>query len=382
MAQLNRILRHRRRLISALLALAMIAVASSSVFVDANVYAQTLQDEGKDYEDANKTAEANKNTADQLVEDIKEVNDQISEQAKLIESSNQSIAQLDKEIELSEKDIAEVEDEIAAKREALGSVLSTIYESTEAQDSFSVLLRAQDMYDLLGRDEYVSDITSYVEEEEKYDKNDDLLRLRDDRQTELEEYEAQQAELGEYIGKLSTLMEEAKEKAESAEALAEELKVKVEELEAAEREVLSNRTYNGESSDVVYDGDGTDYYYVDAYNYTDEELTLLAGIIEAEAGSVSYPGMVAVGSVVMNRVSSPNFSNTIEGVIYSPYQFEPVSIGTYAVILARGPAESCYQAAEDVLNGKRNVPNYYFKAAWYAEEHGISGVNIGGNVFH
>ena len=403
--QLNkRTKRNSIRVVSSVLAAMLLSSTAGAVFVnennafgipgfnnESNVYAQTLNDEGKDYEDANKTAEANKNTADQLVEDIKEVNDQISEQAKLIESSNQSIAQLDKEIELSEKDIAEVEDEIAAKREALGSVLSTIYESTEAQDSFSVLLRAQDMYDLLGRDEYVSDITSYVEEkideleaaeEEKYDKNDDLLRLRDDRQTELEEYEAQQAELGEYIGKLSTLMEEAKEKAESAEALAEELKVKVEELEAAEREVLSNRTYNGESSDVVYDGDGTDYYYVDAYNYTDEELTLLAGIIEAEAGSVSYPGMVAVGSVVMNRVSSPNFSNTIEGVIYSPYQFEPVSIGTYAVILARGPAESCYQAAEDVLNGKRNVPNYYFKAAWYAEEHGISGVNIGGNVFH
>lgn len=394
----------RSRRISAILAMAMLFVTTSAIFVDSNnvsiipgfdnaskVYARTLSDEGKDYEDANKTAEANKNTADQLVEDIKEVNDEIAEQAKLIESSNQAIAQLDKEIELSEKDIAEVEDEISEKRQALGAVLSTIYESTEAQDDFSVLLRAEDMYDLLGRDEYVTDITNYIEdkiddlelaEEEKYDKNDDLLRLRDDRQTQLEEYEAEQAELGEYIGKLSSLMEEAKEKAESAEALAEELRVKVQELEAAENEVLSNRTYNGESSGVVYDGDGTDYYYVDAYNYTDEELTLLAGIIEAEAGSVSYPGMVAVGSVVMNRVASPNFSNTIEGVIYSPYQFEPVSIGTYAVILARGPAESCYQAAQDVLNGKRNVPNYYFKAAWYAEEHGISGVNIGGNVFH
>ena len=92
--------------------------------------------------------------------------------------------------------------------------------------------------------------------------------------------------------------------------------------------------------------------------------------------------MIAVGSVVMNRVESPNFDNTIEGVIYAPYQFEPVSIGTYAVILARGPASACYQAAQEVLEGKRNVPNFYFKAAWYAEANGISGVNIGGNVFH
>ncbi len=182
----------RSRRISAILAMALLFVTTSAIFVDSNnvsiipgfdnaskVYAQTLSDEGKDYEDANKTAEANKNTADQLVEDIKEVNDEIAEQAKLIESSNQAIAQLDKEIELSEKDIAEVEDEISEKRQALGTVLSTIYESTEAQDDFSVLLRAKDMYDLLGRDEYVTDITNYIEdkiddlelaEEEKYDK--------------------------------------------------------------------------------------------------------------------------------------------------------------------------------------------------------------------
>ena len=182
----------RSRRISAILAMAMLFVTTSAIFVDSNnvsiipgldnaskVYAQTLSDEGKDYEDANKTAEANKNTADQLVEDIKEVNDEIAEQAKLIESSNQAIAQLDKEIELSEKDIAEVEDKISEKRQALGAVLSTIYESTEAQDDFSVLLRAKDMYDLLGRDEYVTDITNYIEdkiddlelaEEEKYEK--------------------------------------------------------------------------------------------------------------------------------------------------------------------------------------------------------------------
>ena len=92
--------------------------------------------------------------------------------------------------------------------------------------------------------------------------------------------------------------------------------------------------------------------------------------------------MIAVGSVVMNRVESPNFANTIAGVVYAPYQFEPAETGILAVILARGPAESCYQAAQEVLDGKRNVPNFYFKAAWYAEANGIEGVNIGGNVFH
>ena len=65
-----------------------------------------------------------------------------------------------------------------------------------------------------------------------------------------------------------------------------------------------------------------------------------------------------------------------------PGQFEPVGNGRVATIIANGPVESCMAAAKDVLEGKRNIPYYYFKAAWYAEQHGISGVNIGGNVFH
>jgi hypothetical protein len=284
-----------------------------------------------------------------------------------------------------------VEEEIASQRDELGSVISVMYESTLSQDQLSVILRANDTSEFLTRDEYFTSLTTYVDnriseleemEDDKYDKGDDLLRLKDERETEVEALEEKQSELGEQITEMSELMQTAQEKADDAQEFADSLRAKVLELEAKERQLLSGKSYNGESSNIVYDGDGTDYYYVDAYPYTDEELTLLAGIIECEAGSVSYPGMIAVGSVVMNRVESPNFSNTIEGVIYAPYQFEPVSTGTYAVVLARGPNSNCYMAAQEVLEGKRNVPNYYFKAAWYAEEHGISGVNIGGNVFH
>lgn len=353
--------------------------------------AMTLEDERKDYEDEKSKAEAYKNTAEQLVEDIQEVNEQINEQAKLIEQENAALAAIDKEIESSEQDIQAVEDRITEKREELSNVISLIYENSIYQDQVTEIVKADDMFDIIDKEEYTNSLTQYINtkiseleevEDDKYDKNQELQLLKDDREEQLEKYQVQQAAMGEQIAELTELMEEAKAKAESAEEFASQLKEKVDELEAKERELLSSRKYSGESSNVVYDGDGTDYYYTTAYPYTEEELTMLAGIIEAEAGSVSYPGMIAVGSVVMNRVESPNFDNTIEGVIYAPYQFEPVSIGTYAVILARGPASACYQAAQEVLEGKRNVPNFYFKAAWYAEANGISGVNIGGNVFH
>mgnify|MGYP002625607559 CR=1 FL=1 len=350
-----------------------------------------VRDEKKDYEDEQKDAEAYKNTAQNLLEDIQAVNEEIAEQALLIEASNNDIATIDSLIEGAELDVAAAQKDIDDERERMGEILSIMYESKQSENQLSVVMRANDVYDILSRNEYVNGVSSYVEDEmeeldEKFDaaidKKEALLRLKEEREDELKDYEEKQEELNSKIEELTALMEDAEKKAADAEAFAEVLRLQVLELEEKEKELLGNRRYGGESSGVVYDGDGTDYYYTSAYPYTDYEMTLLAGIIQAEAGSVSYPGMIAVGSVVMNRVDSPSFANTIEGVIYSPYQFEPASTGSLAVILANGPVSACYQAAQEVLDGKRNVPNLYFKAAWYAEEHGIEGVNIGGNVFH
>lgn len=59
--------------------------------------------------------------------------------------------------------------------------------------------------------------------------------------------------------------------------------------------------------------------------YTEEDLDLLARIINAEAGCTWIPDWVqqCVGSVVLNRVKSPHFPNTIREVIYQPGQYSP-----------------------------------------------------------
>ncbi len=118
------------------------------------------------------------------------------------------------------------------------------------------------------------------------------------------------------------------------------------------------------------------------YDYTESERMLLAGIIQAEAGNQPYEGKMAVASVVMNRVESSGFPDTISGVIYSPNQFTPAGTGQLASILASGPSQECIEAATEVLNDSRNVPNLYFKSAYYARSHGIAGRQIGDQVFH
>ncbi len=78
-----------------------------------------------------------------------------------------------------------------------------------------------------------------------------------------------------------------------------------------------------------------------------DDVTLLARLITAEAGSESYTGQVAVGAVILNRVASSQFPNTLAGVIYQPGAFESVSNGT----ANQAPFESSLRAAQDAMNG-------------------------------
>ena len=85
------------------------------------------------------------------------------------------------------------------------------------------------------------------------------------------------------------------------------------------------------------------------------ELNLLAAIIECEAGGESHTGKVAVGAVIMNRVRSGQFPNSITEVVYQSGQFSPVASGRLSSVLARGARSDCYQAAQEALNGSNPI---------------------------
>lgn len=82
-------------------------------------------------------------------------------------------------------------------------------------------------------------------------------------------------------------------------------------------------------------------------NYTSSDLYLLAKCIYAEARGESYTGQVAVGAVILNRVASSKFPNTISGVIYQQNAFTAVSDGQIKL----EPDKTAMNAAQDALNG-------------------------------
>ncbi|MBR4039874.1 MAG: spore cortex-lytic enzyme [Clostridia bacterium] len=77
------------------------------------------------------------------------------------------------------------------------------------------------------------------------------------------------------------------------------------------------------------------------------DVELLARLIHGEARGEPYVGMVAVGAVVLNRVRSSRFPNTIAAVIYQAGAFDAVADGQINLT----PSEQCRRAARDALNG-------------------------------
>lgn len=86
-----------------------------------------------------------------------------------------------------------------------------------------------------------------------------------------------------------------------------------------------------------------------------DDTRLLAALIYCEAGAESYDGKLAVGAVVMNRVRSAAYPNTISGVIYASGQFTPAINGKVARVYGGDIPESCYQAAQAAIAGETNV---------------------------
>lgn len=86
---------------------------------------------------------------------------------------------------------------------------------------------------------------------------------------------------------------------------------------------------------------------VSASSQSNTDLYLLAKLIHSEARGEPYEGQVAVGAVVLNRVKSAEFPNTLEEVIYQPWAFTALHDGQFDL----EPNATAYQAAEDALNG-------------------------------
>lgn len=122
---------------------------------------------------------------------------------------------------------------------------------------------------------------------------------------------------------------------------------------------------------------GSSARYDEAMSASADDQTLLAAIIYCEAGNQPHDGKVGVGAVILNRVRSGSFPNSIRAVIYQRGQFGPAITGKLDRVLASGNIpEACYQAAADALAGYNPIGDaLYFGNGNY-------GQLIGDHYFH
>ncbi|NLL73274.1 MAG: cell wall hydrolase, partial [Clostridiales bacterium] len=117
----------------------------------------------------------------------------------------------------------------------------------------------------------------------------------------------------------------------------------------------------------------------DETDYTEEELKLLACLVHSEAGDQSYEGKLAVANVVLNRMKSKKFPNTMKDVIYQPGQFSVAKNGSLKKQLSNYENYSSkshkltIKAAKAALSGENNIGDrLYFHAYKMAVKKGYN----------
>jgi len=164
-----------------------------------------------------------------------------------------------------------------------------------------------------------------------------------------------------YISKEFVKLDQIVTNAKTVEEIEEE---QIAEAEKAKKEAeASNVTNNQNSSKSAASSNNSSANATTqskAVSANVDDQYLLACIVSCEAGGESYEAKLAVANVVLNRVRSGAYPNTISGVVYQPWQFTPTSNGSLAKKLQNGPDAGSKQAAAAALSGTNNVPGYLF----------------------
>lgn len=200
-------------------------------------------------------------------------------------------------------------------------------------------------------------------------------------QTELtSKKEALASRISTASGELSVYSAKLEQAIAAEKAAQEALAKKAEEEKQAALEQAQKEEEQQKPSRPDPDHSGDSDHSGNSHPADQSDLDLFAAILQCEAGTRDYDALLAVATVIMNRMESSKYPDTLHGVIYQSGQFSPTWNGSLDKVLKKGAVSLCYTVASDALSGARHpdVRNCYQFRASYT---GHQGVVIGGNVF-
>lgn len=338
------------------------------------------------------------NKLDRIQENVDKLNsDRVSLQTYMDELNEQldlaygKLAEIDtirqtkeEEIEQAKKDIEEAETLQVTRYEEMKQRIRFMYEKGN-ESYLTLFFSARSFSDMLNKADYIEMINQY--DRDMLQKYQDTEREIKKKKSQLEDSVKTLAVLEkEASDSVAEIFAETKEASKNMAQYREEIQKQEEKALAYEKQISEAETdiavltaqYKEElristEAQALVSRDLSDV----VFNAGD--LDVMAAIIECEAGGESYTGKVAVGAVVLNRVRSPKFPSTVLEVIMQNRQFSPVASGRFALVLARGANESCYQAAQDAMAGASPVGNCLF---FRTPIPGLTGMQIGGHIFY
>lgn len=352
------------------------------------------------------------NQTSALENELKGINQDILTLSEKISDTEMQVELLNSDIDKTQDDLEKAQKNEDQQYEDMKSRIKYMYEHGSAT-MLEMLFSAENMSDFLNKADFIENLSNYdrkalnnlkdVHQQIADQKADleaqqasmkDLQNQLQTQQTQLQaKAEATSTNLNEVNAKLQKAKEEeaarqAEEARKQAEAAAKaEATAKAEAAASANKQNSSSSSSNsssnsssGSSSSSSGSSSSGSSNSSGGSTVASDDVTLLAAILQCEA-RYDYDSMLAVATVIMNRVNSGRFPNSISGVVYASGQFAPVWTGSLDRVLKAGPRSLSIQVAQDAINGARHSSVsdcYYFL---YAASTNRTGVVIGGNVF-
>ena len=313
------------------------------------------------------------------------LNNQLQEVSAKLEELEAQIKDKKAEIEVTKAELADARATEEWQYECMKKRIQFMYE-TQDYIMLEMFFSSASFADLLNRSDYIEQLSAYDRKKlEEYieikEQIEEVEARLEEEQEELEEYraqvEVQKSQVSGLVSQTSTSVAGKKNEISQAESEALAYEQQLVEQEENIKKLQEKLAEEIRLSQLAAQSAWRD---ISEVSFAEGDRYLLANLIYCEAGGESYAGQLGVGSVVINRVLSSVYPDSVVGAIYQGGQFSPVASGRLAAALAGGSATaSCYQAADAAMSGNTNVGNcVYFRTPI----EGLSGIQIGGHIFY
>lgn len=360
-----------------------------------DIFAATTSEKLKQAEEEKKQSETQLSAAQGQINSLENSKDYLEDNlddltSKMTEISD-SIAKLEEEQKSVEARKAQTEEELSEAIEkcdshyaALKARIKTMYERGN-ESVFDILARSGSFSAFLNRTEYVEKVHDYDQLMlARYrDLEADIRQKNEELQKELEELEEIRQETADKQSEIKGAIDDTQSSITAyAGAIddAEREALAIEQRIIAQNSTIASlKNQLAKEEELARQSQSMAKRSLSEVSFADGDRELLGALIQCEAGGEPWAGKIAVGAVVMNRVMSGAFPNTIVGVIYQSGQFEPVSSGRLAIRLSLGANEECLRAADEAMSGTNNIGECLF---FRTVVPGIKGTIIGHHVFY